>query len=185
MIIFCYSFIWRLFNGEPNVDPLESCFSLLEISSVLSSSDFFESPIVLLQNCLQKSLKPSINTSVPFSISVLQDIAKILSSKRLVLAALSDLYRTFQLAVETISKEASKVNKSGKRQLELATKKLYFFLVWANEQSEDTFVGITHVVIEEWERQNEILKGKKQHNPAIIETDSKSKSKKPIIEEIN
>jgi hypothetical protein len=71
------------------------------------------------------------------------------------MGALSDLYRLFE--------EANRVEQVGKRndkkKIELALKKIYFFLVWANEQKEDTFlVPFQLEVLAEWQQRNEDLK---------------------------
>jgi hypothetical protein len=70
-----------------------------------------------------------------------RDIASILSTKKAVLAALSDLYRLL-LKVNTET-----VEKKQKRQLELMQKKALFFLSWTNEQDEILFGNLQFMVL--------------------------------------
>jgi hypothetical protein len=47
----------RLFNGEPNVELLESCFTVLQISSILGSNKTLDSVNMAVQQCIEHSLQ--------------------------------------------------------------------------------------------------------------------------------
>jgi len=177
-LLFSYTFVMRLFNGDPSVDLLEFSFTVLQVSAIMPSNSSLDSLELILQRCIENSLQPSIGNSVDYSVAILQDVSKILSEKRLILAALSDLYKLF---LETSNKIYEVKKKKDKRKIDLATKKIYFFLIWTNEQQEKDFELLKIGVLEEWKKQKEFIIVN-QHKPSNIM--NQKSDVKPLIQEI-
>eukprot|EP00026_Physarum_polycephalum_P004990 Phypoly_transcript_05016.p1 GENE.Phypoly_transcript_05016~~Phypoly_transcript_05016.p1 ORF type:complete len:419 (+),score=72.43 Phypoly_transcript_05016:791-2047(+) len=186
-IVYAYAYTLRLFNGDWTSDPVDAATTLSTLSSVLSSNAVQASCVSAIQDVVRRSLQPPISAAKEFSISIILDTANILSQKRFVLAALSNLREMF-LAVEAsvkktvnASKMSTKTNPANEpktgtnsksnisrpqpknkqdtiKQIALQTRKAYFYLVWSNEEDERKFEQLSDKARDEWTEQCKFLK---------------------------
>jgi len=100
------------------------------------------------------------------------------------MSALSDLYKLFQ---EAVSASVTETSNSNKRKVEFGSKKIYFFLVWANEQPDEKLVELKDGVIEQWEAQKQLINQTTQSRNTVgsVTPAKTSKPTKPLIQEIN
>jgi DNA mismatch repair ATPase MutS len=78
-----------------------------------------------------------MSSGVQFSIAVVRDVASILSTRKSVLSAISDLFRLFS---------ELKAGKKGNRKLDSMEKKLLFLVSWVNETEEILFANLQFMV---------------------------------------
>jgi len=139
----------RLFDGDWKSEVLDASNQLINISTVLSKNTVHPSSFAALQNVVSQTLLPPVMGERAFSIAILQDTSYLLENKQLVLAALSDIH---ELLLE--AKNQTKQRKILK-QLDLHAKKVYFFLVYSNEQNQILFEKLGREAQVEWESQRE------------------------------
>jgi len=174
-LLFSFAFTARAFNGDFEEDPMEPVQTILVLSAVLSRNAVYHSTTESISNSLENSLQPSIFNSRRFSIEILKDVATILSSSKFVMIALNQLHQVFELSLKKHSQqqqqqqqeeeeeeEGEKERREHSRKQEKALtriirakKKLYFFLVWADEQyqqSESPFLNLQLEVEDEYKR---------------------------------
>ncbi|KAF2077484.1 hypothetical protein CYY_001183 [Polysphondylium violaceum] len=169
-ILYCYCYLMRSYYGEWALDffkdsfeqvdqdnieqTLEGCEMILQLTTVLlpptkstieQLSKQTSTPIILT-SLLEKThtaahhLMNQGNTH--FSFHIIQDMIEILSHKHSILAALSHMYRAFTHLSSSPS-SSSPVSLSLTKTLSFVSKKLLFFLAWANERTESTIESLT------------------------------------------
>jgi len=191
----------RLFNGDVLSDVVDAVTTILALSSVLSGNAVYNDPVSAISDAVRRSLTNPIFGIKEHSISIILDTSKILAQKNFVLAALSDLYRLLQCVHSkdpTLqkSKEKGAKRQPSTKQILLQSKKVYFYLVWANEQTEGFFRVLALETYSEWERQNDILQNTtnilqssislQANGPSVRQPGAAQKNQqKPAIEEVS
>ncbi|GAQ90932.1 hypothetical protein KFL_007030050 [Klebsormidium nitens] len=261
-VLYAYSYVLRLFNGDWAADPLDAAGILVEVSPVLSDGAMPASGEDALHGCLERACSPSLagHGGRAFARGLLGDVNALLSLGRPgVVCALADVQRMLlaaqgerQLAgstgaggaaqltarggnrgktggkpegasegggkLEGVSGESGAPGKSSastskakagqkiqgvkgssqgrggsgksgdssrgtsykkggaKRQPELVRRKVFFFLVWANEQPDPVFCALAAAASEMWE-------GEKARSEAE-QRDQNGAQKSGIIEEL-
>lgn len=168
-ILYGYCFTLRLYNGEWTSDPFGAAVSLLGISMVLGHGATPENADTALFGCLQRVCSAEWRDcgGVAYGVSVMGDVASIMDLGRPgVVCSLADCQRMVEAATGTAPRndrrgplaglsgsEGGTVGvKSGTktkgefRQLQLVSRKLRYFLAWANEQSPDVYRAIVLLV---------------------------------------
>eukprot|EP00743_Colponemidia_sp_Colp-15_P005461 GILK01005871.1.p1 GENE.GILK01005871.1~~GILK01005871.1.p1 ORF type:complete len:377 (-),score=46.30 GILK01005871.1:295-1425(-) len=125
-LIYSYCFLQRRFNGDWSTDGLDAVTMLLQLSEVCNGRNFTAvgEPI---HSIIARAVQTSFLGCVPLPIAIhtLSDVQQIFSRKNNVLRGLSELHGLLNECL-------GKGNKSS--QLKRLSKKMYFYLVWANEQ---------------------------------------------------
>jgi len=158
-ILYSYCYMFRLFNADIQADLEESLKCIYELSAVIRTNAVFQSTTSCLESSIEASVKPAYKVSIGFSIAALQDVAKVLKCKAFVLSALSDLLESYKL--KSTSKEGTTRQPS---KLDRAQKKMYFYLVWANEQTELLFKVLASEVETEYNKKIQLLKSSKDNS---------------------
>ncbi|CAG8503995.1 6129_t:CDS:2 [Funneliformis caledonium] len=133
-ILYAYAYACRTFNGDIFEIPEESCKVLWDLSPILATKENLAYESISQAIAASSSLivqNPIYNQPHEFSFLILDDIINLLSSTSNILAALSDLYRLFQL----VGKSKSKNGKINQKAF-FTEKKIYFYIVYVNYLSQ-------------------------------------------------
>jgi len=183
-ILYSYAFAFKLFNGDTTDSNVELLSIILDISTVLSTNNVFQSLQSAIEKSIEFSLKPSILNNKVFSISIIQDISILLSSRRGILMALSELHTLFQKASSQLEKKKDRQYDSQEKLLKPATKKIFFYICWINELPTDYFMSIKEQLNSYYDN----IESEQQNNKNFIKPTSERKQeqqvKPTIIEEI-
>jgi len=175
-ILYSYAYVMRLFNGDYRSDLADAISTVMALSCVLNENYICQSTIEAMEKAVHTSLLPPVLGNKSFAIGVLEDISQILGYKQHVMAALSDLHKLFK--------------ESKLRRFKIYTRKVYFFLVWVNEEHGSLFQMLSEEAKVEWENQTKILEqsnggGNNPNREVNIPTQRQETTKKPfIVEEI-
>ncbi|XP_062500058.1 zinc finger HIT domain-containing protein 2-like [Corticium candelabrum] len=156
-ILYSYCYIVRLYNGDHMDMAVEAAQTVLDLCPVLAHNVSYNDVSEVVHHCVhtcQQHNQPY--GSSEYSTSALLDVTNILmpvtattgrasSSNDFTLAALSDLYRIFEAAVRDTKKTVAQAKQSRtvvshmelKRSLQMATRKLYFFLSYVASNTDD------------------------------------------------
>jgi hypothetical protein len=138
----------RLYNGDCSDVALEALDSLFQLSNVLSKNVVYNDIQCALQTAIENSLKPTLRTSILFSISLLEDLIDIFQSKSHLLSALSDIYYLFETAIQQmVNEKEQKINRDYLKKLKQSKKKIFFFVAFVNELPVGT-IDSTRITIE-------------------------------------
>jgi hypothetical protein len=159
-IIYSYCFIMKRYNGDPGAYLLEVLDDLMTLSSVLpppsitTPSSRTVGEVVL--NCLEKACRPatSISESRQCVIEVLKDVVTVLQHGRSVIVTLlNDLKRILHDA-------GSEVDKTERKKVGAAEKKVVFLMAWANESSSAALVSASALLVQaEYEKHMQTVDG--------------------------
>ena len=146
-VLYSYTFICRLHNGEQVKNALESALDLLDLCDVLGQGHICTSVGDAVQSCMTKLQmgKSSIESTQEFNVSVIKDVVCLVAITdtdnplRNVMMALSDIYYICKKASKQISKQLKSVKKDALRKklsnekfkLFQCVKKIEFLLSWA------------------------------------------------------
>lgn len=124
----------RIYNGDWTVDPREAAALVRALSTIAGCTrNSFDSLGEALDAAIAACHQPTLALPAGFARGVLSDTELILSDKMHVLRLLADGHRLFGSA--------------GAAE-QLPEKRLYFFLVWANEQASTVFAALAAGVAE-------------------------------------
>lgn len=136
-VLYAYTYICRLHNGDHLSTPTDSAKALLELCNALRTTQTHSSVSEAIQSCLHKADGDphSSQISPKFKLFLIQDVIRIIEgpnstpSVDYVMAAFSDLLRLWQEAIQEISKDLKKAKNNEKLVSALKTKKKSFFRI--------------------------------------------------------
>jgi len=134
-LIYSYVLMALVYNGDWSWDITGAPALCLQVSGVLEKNENPLSAGTAILNCMSRAVQPPILSDASFVESILDDVRQILESKAHVFRAFSELKQLFHDATHGgKSRRDNSLNRS--------EKKLYFFLVWCNEQSDSDIKNI-------------------------------------------
>ncbi|KAJ3041124.1 hypothetical protein HDV00_009838 [Rhizophlyctis rosea] len=166
-ICFSYAFSCRYFNGELTEDTVGTCQILWDLSVTLSSSQPFafntahEAVAAVKNRAMQKQAYGIHNSAI---VSLLRDVALILSTQLSTMSALSDIYTLFNSSSRATIGESSSseppqhaIPRALRQKAFASTKKVYFYLsfVRSTEGMADSLKSVAEAVKHEVERMTE------------------------------
>lgn len=135
-LIYGYSYLMRLFNGDPQSDIFDFSNLLIHLVPTLSSGGrtTFSSVSELLQGSIERSMKPPIDLDRLLSISSLNDSFLIFDSEKNIDRCLRETYCLLNddfKSFENVEKQhTSTIHSELSKKIDLAKRKLIFFLSW-------------------------------------------------------
>lgn len=132
-VIYSYCYAMKLYNGDWQADVFGVIDCILGISSVLNEGKVHDTSSSALKSCIYKSHQGSIKVSIEFSKAILKDVQEVLEKgTHFCLALLTDMMNIFAYA-SSIKKNHKDKNKRGKKLLSQITRKILYYVSWANE----------------------------------------------------
>jgi len=169
-ILYGYAMMMRRVNGDWSSTPLDNVADfLLPVTPVLSENAVFK----CLENAIDESVRltvsPPICSSSWMALSLGEDVASLLNERPSVLRALADVYTCLSAAADQVrlerealntqlhtgtraqcnsarTRSAEKHRRRPKKMLATHLRKLFFFQVWAAEQSAHLFSSLSAAV---------------------------------------
>lgn len=136
-VLYAYAYICRIYNGDHLNTPIDSAKAILELCDALKTTQTNNSVSEAIHSCLHKTDGDTSSSQISdkFKLSLVQDVISIIDgptsapSFDYVMAALSDLLKLWQEAIEEISKELKKIKNDEKLVSALKSKKKSFFRI--------------------------------------------------------
>jgi hypothetical protein len=140
-LLYCYVFCQRLYDGDPFTDIGSFISTFWSISSVIPLNKAFGSTPLVFSTLLDRVIATKEVYPHHFLLSLFEDVEKITDSKLFTITAIYDLYLIFVHFCQSYNKvvkenKASPLSKIKKSVFDAATKKLYFYFLWANQLEE-------------------------------------------------
>lgn len=185
-IIYSYCFTLRLYNGDWLSDCIGSAQVVLSISSVLGQGGQPETVLEALSYCLEQTCSPALRHmgGSRFAFNLMDDVIGVLYlGSAAIVCLLCDLERMIKAAEKEIKSEKSVKSKKVemKTKLNLAERKVHFFMCWVNEQPREVLSSLAAIVKAEKSSAVEYVSGER----VTLRTEEKVKTEgKPIIREI-
>jgi hypothetical protein len=181
-ILYAYAYMQRTFNGEVQYNTLQSVVDDADIvidfvnmlitmcpnslyllnsnNSCSSAQMIYENMKHTVTSLIEMTQRPHIFHNILFSVSILEDVSSLLQSKSNILHCLFELQQIFLSVME-------KSQFKNKRQLRQTERKIYFFMVWVNDQTEQYFHRLSQDVRQEFEEQNELYENMRQSSKVL------------------
>eukprot|EP01097_Dermamoeba_algensis_P008798 TRINITY_DN5993_c0_g1_i2.p1 TRINITY_DN5993_c0_g1~~TRINITY_DN5993_c0_g1_i2.p1 ORF type:complete len:443 (-),score=98.16 TRINITY_DN5993_c0_g1_i2:23-1309(-) len=146
-ILFAFAATSRVFNGELQMDSVETSLYAQGLSNILCSptpsktkkgpnrsfpSSNYQTARIVLEELIAKAIKPPYSFPSSFYHLLLEDVSHLLRDKETTLLSLLLFYNTFK-AASAVSSNTITTQKT----LDFGAKKLFFFLIWAREELKD------------------------------------------------
>jgi hypothetical protein len=144
-VLYCYVLCQRLYDGDPFTDIGSFISTFWSISSVIPLNKSFGSTPLVFSALFDRVIATKEIYPHHFLLSLFEDVEKISDCKLFTITALYDLYLIFVHLGQFYTKivkgnKGSPLYSIKKSVFDAATKKLYFYFLWAN-QLEDYVLG--------------------------------------------
>jgi hypothetical protein len=170
-LVYGYAYLLRIFNGDIDKDDIELlpdfiysllilCPNSLYIIDPKKKSDThppkqYENISHVIATVIEYSRNPHVFNRMKYSVDIIEDVSVIVGHKRFAMRLCQELY---QLISDTVTTNNTNNNLSlSKQQLKQLERKLYFYLVWCNDQTEQYFTKLGEQIIQEHEQQKQLI----------------------------